>query len=167
MRVKSAVPSPVIELHDRLEADWPFITASRTASQEMKQRLTRELRHLVSPETTLVVYGSLARGEFSQGSDVDWTLLVDGAADPYHQDAAQRIGGRMREMDLPPPAPGGPFGSLTFSHDLIHNIGGEDDTNRNTTQRLLLLLESAPIGSSGATTVSSATCWPGTLKKTS
>lgn len=102
------------------------------------------------PDTTLVVYGSLARGEFSHGSDVDWTLLVDGAADPYHQDAAQRIGGRMREMDLPPPSPGGPFGSLTFSHDLIHNIGGDDDTNRNTTQRLLLLLESAPIGNSNA-----------------
>lgn len=150
LRVKSAVPSPVFDLQDRLEADWPFITASHAASQAMKQRLTRELRHLVPPETTLVVYGSLARGEFSRGSDVDWTLLVDGAADPYHQDAAQRIGGRMREMDLPPPAPGGPFGSLTFSHDLIHNIGGDDDTNRNTTQRLLLLLESAPIGNSSA-----------------
>src|SRR5688572_14420087 len=35
---------------------------------------------------------------------------------------------------------------MIFSHDLIHQIGGEDDTNRNTTRRLLLLLESAPVG---------------------
>lgn len=35
---------------------------------------------------------------------------------------------------------------MVFSHDLIHQIGGEDDTNRNTTRRLLLLLESAPVG---------------------
>lgn len=147
-RAQSAVTFPVAELRERLGAEWPCITASRTRADAMGRRLARELRHLVPPETSLVVYGSLARGEFTEGSDVDWTLLVDGAADPYHQEAAQRIAGRMREMELPAPAPGGPFGSLTFGHDLIHNIGGEDDTNQNTTQRLLLLLESAPLVSS-------------------
>jgi hypothetical protein len=35
---------------------------------------------------------------------------------------------------------------MAFSHILVHRIGGEDDTNRNTTQRILLLLESAAIG---------------------
>lgn len=35
---------------------------------------------------------------------------------------------------------------MVFSHDLIHQIGGENDTNRNTTRRLLLLLESEPLG---------------------
>ncbi|HYR09064.1 MAG TPA: nucleotidyltransferase domain-containing protein [Longimicrobium sp.] len=149
-RVLHALPSPASVLCDRLGAEWPSIAASREKTAQMTRRLARELRHLVPPETTLVVYGSLARGELTDGSDIDWTLLVDGAADPYHQEAAQRISGRMREMNLPPPAPGGAFGSLTFSHDLIHNIGGRDDTNQNTTQRLLLLLESAPIGDAGA-----------------
>jgi hypothetical protein len=40
----------------------------------------------------------------------------------------------------------GTFGNLAFSHDIIHQIGGQNDTNRNTTQRILLLLESATIG---------------------
>jgi hypothetical protein len=40
----------------------------------------------------------------------------------------------------------GLFGSMAFSHDLVHQIGGEDDTNRNTTRRILLLLESKVIG---------------------
>jgi hypothetical protein len=34
---------------------------------------------------------------------------------------------------------------VTFSHDLIHQIGGLDDSNLNTTRRLLLLLESKPV----------------------
>jgi hypothetical protein len=32
------------------------------------------------------------------------------------------------------------------SHDIVHEIGGEDDTNSNTTRRVLLLLESLPVG---------------------
>jgi hypothetical protein len=35
---------------------------------------------------------------------------------------------------------------LATGHDIIHKIGGGDDTNRNMTQRVLLLLESKPIG---------------------
>jgi hypothetical protein len=31
---------------------------------------------------------------------------------------------------------------MAFSHELVHLIGGEVDTNRNTTRRILLLLES-------------------------
>jgi hypothetical protein len=40
------------------------------------------------------------------------------------------------------PSRNGIFGSMAFSHDIIHKIGGESDTNRTTTQRILLLLES-------------------------
>lgn len=141
-------PAPVLVLRERLGAEWPYIMASREKSATMMERLRRELDqpHLTPSDTTLVVFGSLARGEFTDGSDVDWTLLVDGAADPYHQGAAQRIRTRLDDMKLTAPSPGGPFGSLTFSHDLVHRIGGDDDTNQNTTQRLLLLLESAPVG---------------------
>jgi predicted nucleotidyltransferase len=147
-----AFSSLVLDLRDRLAAEWPYITASRERSAAMMERLRRELchPHLVPPGSTLVVFGSLARRELTDGSDVDWTLLVDGAADPDHRLHAQRIRGRLREMELIGPAAGGPFGSLTFSHDLIHCIGGDNDTNRNTTQRLLLLLESAPVGNADA-----------------
>jgi hypothetical protein len=36
---------------------------------------------------------------------------------------------------------------MGFSHHLIHLIGGQEDTNKNTTQRILLLLESLAVGS--------------------
>jgi hypothetical protein len=35
---------------------------------------------------------------------------------------------------------------MVFSHNLIHDIGGEDDTNLNLTRRALLLLESCAVG---------------------
>jgi hypothetical protein len=37
------------------------------------------------------------------------------------------------------------FGQITFSHDLIHYIGGQDDTNHNLSRRILLLLESSMV----------------------
>lgn len=154
VRTESAVAfSPSLAtLRERLGAEWPFIAASQEKSAAMMERLRRELchPHLVPDGTTLVVFGSLARRELTGGSDVDWTLLVDGEADADHPLHAQRIRGRLREMGLTAPSAGGPFGSLTFSHDLIHRIGGDNDTNRNTTQRLLLLLESAPVGNRAA-----------------
>lgn len=44
----------------------------------------------------------------------------------------------------------GVFGNLAFSHQILHCIGGEEDSNANTTRRILLLLESKPIGNSYA-----------------
>lgn len=143
-------PSPVMELRDALGSEWPSITEARGKAASTLDTLHRELYPLIPAETALVIYGSLARHEFTHGSDVDWTLLVDGAASAEHPATARRIEGRLREKELKEPAPGGAFGNLTFSHDLIHRIGGEDDSNSNTTQRLLLLLESTPIGSSDA-----------------
>jgi hypothetical protein len=41
---------------------------------------------------------------------------------------------------------------MASSHGLVHYIGGDDDTNANTTRRVLLLLESRAIGDSEAYT---------------
>jgi hypothetical protein len=87
----------------------------------------------------------LARDEASPGSDIDWTLLVDGIADPLHASSAQEITRRLKEIGKPP-GQEGTFGNLAFSHQILHWIGGEDDSNANTTRRILLLLESKPLG---------------------
>ncbi|MBB4636528.1 nucleotidyltransferase domain-containing protein [Longimicrobium terrae] len=136
--------SPVLELRDALEADWPHILAARERAARMYERVQILSYPFVPRDTSLVLFGSLARAEFTHGSDVDWTLLVDGPADPDHWDLTQRLRSKFTAARIKPPSPGGPFGRLTFSHDLIHRIGGDNDTNQNTTQRLLLLLESRP-----------------------
>lgn len=126
--------------------EWPHLRRARELATSKRRDLRDHLAGQQTEDTTVVVFGSLARDEFTEGSDIDWTLLVDGSADPRHLDVAQEIARHVQEVEGRSPGREGTFGSLTFSHDLIHLIGGEDDTNRNTTRRILLLLESRPIG---------------------
>lgn len=138
--------SALDELRSRLSAEWPSIARARAQAAATMDRLREEFTGDVPSGTNLVVFGSLGRGEFTQGSDVDWTLLLDGPADPKHWDAALSIERKLNDLGYKQPGVTGTFGGLTVSHELIHKIGGADDSNRNTTQRILLLLESAAIG---------------------
>jgi hypothetical protein len=76
--------------------------------------------------------------------------LIDGQADPQHLQMAQEVVGRLGKAEFNPPGATGIFGSMTFSHDLVQKIGGREDTNENTTRRVLLLQESAAFGKSDA-----------------
>lgn len=138
--------SKLMLLERRLGADWPHIRQARQCAQEKRAELGSTLTGFDSEDTSIVVFGSLARDEFTQGSDIDWTLLVDGSADPKHLELAHRIEEVVNKAAAKPPGREGTFGSMAFSHELIHQIGGEDDTNRNTTRRILLLLESCVVG---------------------
>lgn len=145
-----ALGSSLAQLERRLGTDLKSIKAARTLSEKKRVQLTERLGGLDSGDTSVVVYGSLARGEFTEGSDIDWTLLVDGFADPKHLDVARQIERIINEVSEKPPGREGTFGTLTFSHELVHQIGGQDDTNRNSTRRILLLLESQVLGRSEA-----------------
>ena len=122
--------------------------AALKTREELDQLLSKEIPGYTSEDTSLVVFGSLARGEWTSGSDLDWTYLIDGGANSDHLLIAQRIQRLLEEnkAKFRPPSPTGTFGNMAFSHDIIHQIGGQNDTNKNTTQRILLLLESTPIG---------------------
>jgi predicted nucleotidyltransferase len=143
-------PSAVHELEERLGASWPHLADARARSARSRATLQRELAEIARDDLSLVVFGSLARGELTAGSDVDWTLLVDGQSDPGHLEVAERIDAALVRLGVKPVGREGIFGTLAFGHSLVHLIGGEDDTNRNTTQRILLLLESLPIGGRAA-----------------
>ncbi|MFT3703099.1 MAG: nucleotidyltransferase domain-containing protein [Agriterribacter sp.] len=100
---------------------------------------------LASTDVDIVVFGSIARNECTVKSDVDWTILVDGQVDSDHRIVAQAVEKGLDDANLAKPGISGLFGQITFSHDLVHYIGGEDDTNHNLSRRLLLLLESKKI----------------------
>ena len=137
---------PVRELERRLGADWASIRQARILSERKRSEISAAAKGLDSEDTSIVVSGSLARDEFTPGSDLDWTLLIDGSADPQHHALFRRIDGLVKPFASKEPGREGTFGAMVFSHGLIHEIGGEDDTNRNTTRRLLLLLESRVVG---------------------
>jgi hypothetical protein len=112
--------------------------------EDLDSLLSGNVGKYMSEDTSLVVFGSLARGEWTSGSDLDWTYLVDGEANPEHLVIARTIQKVLTRnaKKFRPPGQTGTFGNIAFSHDIIHQIGGPNDTNKNTTQRILLLLES-------------------------
>ena len=114
---------------------------------EESQNITKQLSEIVSkpplpPDTEVLVFGSLARGEWTGDGDVDWTLLLDGHADTNHQRAAQDIRESLDAQNFKQPGTSGVFGGMAFSHEIVHYIGGANDSNTNLTRRILLLLES-------------------------
>lgn len=140
-------PTPhLTELQASSKSDWPSIKAARSKAEQQIESLERLLEAASPVDTSVVVFGSLARGELTTGSDIDWTLLADGQAHPGHLKAAIDIEQRLVDAKHKPPGKEATFGGLSFSHDLVHYIGGGEDTNRNTTQRILLLLESHSLG---------------------
>jgi hypothetical protein len=140
----------VEELAQHVGGDWRFLSNARSAAAERREALAKCLNDCSPTDADIVVFGSLARCEWTQGSDLDWTLLVNGPARPDHRTSVNSIRDAIaNEACWRQPGPTEVFGGMTFSHDLVHRIGGESDTNRTTTQRVLLLLESMRVRTAG------------------
>lgn len=134
---------PIGHLERTTGSNWSAIKSAAEAATAKRRTLIEKLTttKLVPPDSTFVMFGSLARDEVTAGSDLDWTLLIDGQSDTQHLDVTKAIKALI-ETDNKSPGPTGLFGTMAFSHELVHLIGGEADSNRNTTRRILLLLES-------------------------
>lgn len=139
-------PYPTLRLSKRIGQQWSNIEAARESSNLKLAQLKELLVDLDSGDASTVVSGSPGRGEFTQGSDIDWYLLVDGSADPHHHDLFLDADRRIEKVANKKTGQEKTFATIVSSHDLIHKIGREDDTNSNLSRRLLLLLESTPVG---------------------
>ncbi|MSU90611.1 hypothetical protein GE300_13475 [Rhodobacteraceae bacterium 2CG4] len=93
------------------------------------------------PDLIIGVNGSVARREATTGSDVDlFVLTLSGNIEAARRaQAAHR--GRLTELGVKMPAPGGVFEVPLPTEQLTGTIGGEDDTNTFITRRMLYLLE--------------------------
>ena len=140
-----AVPTELEQLQTRASTHWPHIAAARDATQQRRVKLAELLCGLGTADAALVAFGSLARQVWTSGSDLDWTLLVNGPARRDQMSTVHQVRQALIDANIKGPNPGGAFGSMASSHELVHRIGGDADTNRITTQRVLLLLESAPL----------------------
>lgn len=130
---------------------WPNMAGAVSLSQTTLAALADIAGDLLpTDEGSLVVFGSLARGEYTPESDLDWTIIIDGRADSRHLQLVHTLKPRLKEAGFKVPGPTEMFGGLVFSHELIHAIGGDEDTNKNMTRRLLLLLESVSVHALGS-----------------
>jgi hypothetical protein len=137
-------------LETKLGCQWLAISQSIHSAEreftELEQLLLPTGGRPLAENVSLVFFGSLARGESTSKSDLDWTLLINGEVDGQHFPMSQIVRKKLRDANKIEPGATGMFGGMAFSHDLVHCIGGQDDTNRNLTLRMLLLLESRSIG---------------------
>src|ERR1700756_2265111 len=91
------VESDLDVLQRRLGVEWPAINRARERAAAVHAELDAGLASLTSAGATLVVFGSLARGEWTSGSDIDWTVLIDGQASPGLAELADSARGWLRE----------------------------------------------------------------------
>ncbi len=100
----------------------------------------------------VVVLGSLARGEVTNGSDVDYLVVAHALPNVDQLDFSHKL---LKSMDefvknypqnkLNGPGASGIFGKVVAASDLVERIGLEQDTNLTQTRRILLLEESRSI----------------------
>ena len=163
----------VFKLAAECGADWKSfgiaVETTRKAEQALIRALVEEAKseRLLDADSSLVLCGSFARYEMVPGSDCDWTLLINGVVSNEHARTARLIGRAVENADtqakgLKSPGTSGTFGNMTFSHDLVHRIGGGADSNHNLTRRILMLLESRPVSLSPAD--SSQTVWDSVVR---
>lgn len=126
-------------------AKWEAIRAARAKTDDVLTRLGSALADLYDANFSVVVTGSLGRGEATAGSDADWILLVDGPSDPRHAMIAREIEGRIKQVVTKEVGRTGTFGGIVASHELVHYIAGTRDSNENLTRRILLLSESRAV----------------------
>ena len=112
----------------------------RELSDERLRHIREDIKGLSATENdTVVVFGSYARREASCQSDMDYALISD---EKHTDDIIGRVKSVIENEGVKAPAEDGHFGeNATRRSDLLSNIGGEDDSNRSITHRILLLLE--------------------------
>ena len=111
----------------------------RRYSDETLGRFRRDLDALGLGNRAVVTCGSYARREASVDSDVDFFVLSD--VEDEDDECVQRVQSAIADIVQHGPANDGAFRGAVKCDDILQNIGGNDDDNKNITRRVLLLLE--------------------------
>lgn len=126
--------------------DFPALESARQYTRAQLEERRHALGEIPRPDGACVVlFGSWARQELTEESDDDWAVLVRSetdraAARPLEAAARKLLGTGDRK-----PGSQDVFGQTFTCDELVAQVGLDEDTNRNLTRRMLLLLESTPL----------------------
>jgi hypothetical protein len=126
-----------------VESSLPNLSKARLESEKIINHLAKGLPN-VGQGVSVVANGSLARREVTSQSDFDaYPLFAQG-----QKDKARTFFVAVKEKSgLKEFSAEGAFGEPVNALTLPKKIGGQGDDNQRFTRRMLLLLESTPIGS--------------------
>ena len=103
------------------------------------EKLRNRLADLSLEDRVVLICGSYARREASENSDTDFFILSnDTNGDSSLRDNVRRA---IKEVVPNEPSKNGAFDDSVDRKEMLENIGGDHDTNRNMTHRILFLLE--------------------------
>ena len=95
-----------------------------------------------------VTCGSYARREASEGSDIDFFFIEPESLTRPEESSeedkgswAEPVSEAISKIVPKSPAPDGAFSEIEFEDSLLHNIGGNKESNEHLTRRILFLLE--------------------------
>jgi hypothetical protein len=116
----------------------------------------------LSRDMSIVVFGSWARDELTEGSDDDWAVLVAREFNACEPAVVQAMTLAQKHLGAGTGKPGAQdvFGVPFDVGGLVQHTGLDADTNRNLTRRMLLLLESRELRGT-----SHAACWGDVLDR--
>jgi len=101
------------------------------------------LAGLIPEGCGVFTFGSFARREASQESDIDYIIVSKEGFGSEHdlKPFVDEVDVALKSVVAVAPAQNGPFGKHVSINEMLTNLGGENDGNENITRRLLLLLE--------------------------
>lgn len=119
-------------------------TAAEHTGKELASKAAALAKDELPPKMSIVVFGSWARDELTEGSDDDWAVLVERDFNAYDPEVVRAVSLAQRNLGGGSKQPGSQdVFSVPFDvGSLVERIGLDADSNRNLTRRMLLLMES-------------------------
>ena len=108
-------------------------------TEDKLEEIRDRLKELPLDDSAVLVYGSFARREASAQSDIDYVMVSDGTE--MAPGLSERVRSEIYSIVPNSPSEDGAFGEPVNRSEILANIGGDDDSNKNITRRILLLLE--------------------------
>jgi len=118
--------------------------AATHTAQEVEIKRAALADHPLSTDLSIILFGSWARNELTEGSDDDWAVLVAREFNAYDPQVVEAMALTQSHLGGDDKKPGSQdvFGVPFGIDGVVERIGLDADTNRNLTRRMLLLLES-------------------------
>ena len=113
---------------------------ARTHSNGKLEALRTALEAIVPANNMAMTFGSYARREASDASDIDYLIVASGKTAKKNIDM-EAVRSAVRPIVRIDPASNGAFGQPVIRGDMLKNIGGREESNDSFTHRLLFLLE--------------------------
>lgn len=124
-------------------AEIDIFKKCRDRSNDTIEKMRKTAAEIFEARTDIIigVNGSVARREYTSGSDVDHFFLSTGEKIDTVESDENNFRTELEKRELKMPSAGGVFEGALPTKSLLSNIGGDDDKNKTLTRRMLFLLE--------------------------